>query len=106
MGIPMGDLWPVLAPDRFILRLPKRQLVVVITVDYRGLSSIVGAKSELEIHSIIRKSFTMKTTIKLLTGFVLLGVIGLAGTGCGKKDKPAPPSLVDDGGGRKPADFP
>jgi hypothetical protein len=48
----------------------------------------------------------MKTTIKLLTGAALFGVLGLAGTGCGKKDKPAAASLVDDGGGRKPADFP
>ena len=48
----------------------------------------------------------MKTTIKMLTAAALLGVIGLTWTGCKSKPKSAASSLVDDGGGRKPADFP
>lgn len=46
----------------------------------------------------------MKTTIKMLTVATLLGAIGLAWTGC--KPKAANSSLIDDGGGRKPTDFP
>lgn len=48
----------------------------------------------------------MKTTIKLLTAAALLGAIGLTSTGCKSKPKSTVSSLVDDGGGRKPADFP
>jgi mono/diheme cytochrome c family protein len=48
----------------------------------------------------------MKTTIKMLTATVLMGVIGLAWTGCKSKPKTPDNSLIDDGGGRKPADFP
>lgn len=48
----------------------------------------------------------MKTKIKLLAA--LAGVIGtgIIGTGCDKKPKVDEISLKDDGGGRKPADFP
>ena len=37
-----------------------------------------------------------------------MGVIavGVMGGGCGKKQKPTDASLIDDGGGRKPGDFP
>lgn len=48
----------------------------------------------------------MKTTIHMLTAAALLGAIGLATTGCKPKPKSADDSLADDGGGRKPADFP
>lgn len=48
----------------------------------------------------------MKTTIKILAAAALCGVTCLAWTGCKPKAKAADSSLVDDGGGRKPADFP
>ncbi len=48
----------------------------------------------------------MKTTIKMLTAAAVLGVIGLAWTGCKPDPKSANSSLIDDGGGRTPADFP
>ncbi len=48
----------------------------------------------------------MKATTKLLTGGALLAALCFAGTGCDKKVTPAQSSLADDGGGRKPRDFP
>ena len=48
----------------------------------------------------------MKTKIKLLAGVAGAIAVGLIGTGCKEKPKAEGPSLVDDGGGRKPGDFP
>ncbi len=48
----------------------------------------------------------MKATLKLLTGAALLCAIGVASSGCKKESPSANISLIDDGGGRKPADFP
>ena len=44
----------------------------------------------------------MKTKNAVFAGFVLLAIISFVGTGCREKAD----SLVDDGGGRKPEDFP
>lgn len=48
----------------------------------------------------------MKTTIKILAVAALYGLTSLAWTGCKPKATTADSSLADDGGGRKPADFP
>lgn len=48
----------------------------------------------------------MKMKITLLAGIATAIAAGLIGTGCDKKPKVDGVSLKDDGGGRKPADFP
>jgi hypothetical protein len=48
----------------------------------------------------------MNTKIKLLAALAGVIVTGIIGTGCDKKPKVDEVSLKDDGGGRKPADFP
>ncbi|NQW99244.1 hypothetical protein HQ447_01200, partial [bacterium] len=48
----------------------------------------------------------MKAIPNLLIAAALLGATGLLWTSCKDQPKPVDLSLVDDGGGRKPADFP
>ena len=48
----------------------------------------------------------MKTKIRLLVGVAGVFALGVWGTGCGKKVTVGGNPLLDDGGGRKPADFP
>lgn len=48
----------------------------------------------------------MKTNIKLLARVAGVIATGIIATGCDKKPKADGASLKDDGGGRKPADFP
>lgn len=48
----------------------------------------------------------MKTTTQLLGAAVTLCALGLVQSGCKPKAESPQVSLVDDGGGRKPADFP
>ena len=48
----------------------------------------------------------MKTKIKLFAGVAGAIAAGLMAAGCDKKPKAEGSSLTDDGGGRKPADFP
>ena len=61
---------------------------------------------DADIPSILPRSIVMKTSLKMLAAAVLLCMTGLAWTGCKPKSNTADNSLLDDGGGRKPADFP